>query len=85
MRNEGDKVVGNAVGKFADECRWVRPDGVEVAKDDALNACAAVNVVADNLFVNLLGVAVRAEGLLDGSVFGYGKMRFGGLAVRRAA
>ena len=85
LRNEGDEVVGNAVGKFADECRRVRADGVEVAKDDALNGCAAVDVVAYNLFVNLLGIAVRAASLLDGCVFGYGKMLFGGLTVHRAA
>ena len=45
-------------------------DGVEVTQDNALDRCTRVDVILYNLFVYLLGVAVRTHSLLDRSVLG---------------
>ena len=53
-------------------------NGVEVAQEDSADGCTAVAEVGDDVFVNLLGVAIRTFGLFawrtlrDGQVFGVG-------------
>ena len=74
--NKGDKIIGHAVRKFADESRRVCTDGIEVAKNNALDGCAAVDVVANNLLVNLFGVAVGAASLLNWGISVTGRFSF---------
>ena len=46
----------------------MRADRIEVPKDCSLQILVRMGIVADKLLVDLLGVAVWAERLLDGSV-----------------
>ena len=58
LRQVRDKVVRHTIWQLPYQCRWVSAYGVEIAQDDALNRCSRTDIVVDNLFGNLLGVAV---------------------------
>ena len=85
LRDVGDEVVGHAVGQFADERRGMGTDRIEVSQDDALDGCAAMDEVVDDLLVDLLGVAIGRGGLLVGCVLGDGQVLGVGLSIDRAA
>ena len=57
------------------------PDGIEVAEQDGADGGTAVNEVLHDFFVNLLGVAVGAFCLLDGSFLGDGEILGVGLTI----
>ena len=84
LREVGDKVSGNAIRHFADDARGVRADGVEVAKQDSGDRCAALHVVLHDFLVDLLCVAVGAFSLLDRGFFRNGQVFGIGLAVNGA-
>ena len=79
--HEGDEVHGHAIGQFANECRGMGADGVEVSQDDALDGSTRVDIVLDNLLVDLLRVAVRTHRLLDGSVLRHRQVLLRRLAI----
>ncbi len=53
------KVVGHAAGKLADESRRMGTDRIKVAEGDAIESCIGMAAVAQNVFSNLFGIAVR--------------------------
>ena len=81
LRNIGDQVVGRAIGQLADKCSRMGTYRVEIAKDNALDGCSAMDIIADNLFINLLGIAVRRQRRLDRCMLRYRQMLLGRLAV----
>ena len=79
LRDERHEVLRHAARQFADQCRGVSPDGVEIAQGDALHPGIGGDRVAQDVFAHLLGVAVGRGGRLAGRLFGHGLLL--GLAV----
>ena len=69
--NERNQVVGHTIGQFANQGRGMRSDRIEISQDNALDGSSTLNVVVNNLFVNLLGIAIGRCGLLVRSIFRY--------------
>ena len=58
---------------------------VEVAEEDGLDVCTAIDKVTYYLLVYLLGVAIRALGRFYGSILRHGEVLRGGLSIDGAA
>lgn len=69
LRKVRNEVGGHTVGKFADDAGGVGADRVEITQQDGGDRSTALDVILNDFFVNLLGVAVRAFGRFDGSLF----------------
>ena len=54
-----NKVLWNTVWQFANFCRWMRTDWVEVAQQNSLDWRAALHHVGNDVFTYLLGSAIR--------------------------
>ena len=66
----GDKrqqILGNAVRQFSYQSRRMGTNRVKITQDSGMQIPVSVSLVANNLFVDLLGVAVRRESFLDRS------------------
>ena len=74
LRYERQQVLRHAVRQFADECRGVRTDRIEVTKQDSVEVSIGMCLITDNLLVDLLGVAVRRQCLLNRRVLIDGQM-----------
>ena len=61
-----DEILGNSVRQFADFGARMSSNRIEVTKYDALERRSGVDYISYNLLRNLLCVAVRRSGLLDG-------------------
>ena len=72
LRHIGDQVLGYAARKLADQGRGMRADRVEVAQGDAPQTGMGGDGVAQDVFGDLFGVAVRRRGGLAGRLFGDG-------------
>ena len=81
LRNVGNEVHRHSGGHLADDGRRMRAYGIEVAEQDGLDVSTALDVIADYLLVDLLRVAVRALGRLDGRILRDGQVLRVGLAV----
>ena len=81
LRNVGNEVHRHSGGHLADDGRRMRAYGIEVAEQDGLDVGTALDVVADYLLIDLLRVAVRALGGLDGRILRDGQVLRVGLAV----
>ena len=58
LREEGDEVLGNAVGHLTNNGGGMGTNGVEIAQENGLDGRAAGYGVLNYFLVNLLGVAV---------------------------
>ena len=59
------QVLRDAVGQFADKGRRVRAYRIEIAQDNSVQLFIRMDGVMDDLFVDLLGIAIRRERFLD--------------------
>ena len=84
LRDERQKVLRYAIRQLTDLSRWVRANRIEITQDGSVQLRVRMSLIADDLLVDLLGVAVRRESLLNRRGLIYRQMSCVRLTVHRA-
>ena len=80
LGDEGDEVVRDPARELADQGAGMRPDGVEIAQEDALDlAAGSLDRILEDVLTHLLGRSVRRGRRLPGGLLGHRELL--GLAV----
>ena len=83
LGHKRNQVHRYTIRQLTNECCRMGTNRIEVSQDDAFYGCPRVNIVLNDLLVDLLGVAVRAHGLLDRSILRHRQILLRWLTIDR--